>query len=235
MSIIIFDTETSGLPKKQRDFSEVKMLELGYLKLDEDLNIINENRYLVRVDIEVPEIITKLTGITNEELNKNGEELENILNTFLVDIKDADILIAHNNRFDLGMLRQEYCNIKSEYLFDNYIYKKINLDSLEIFKKCINKKDIINYKLQTIFNYYNKEEFIQTHRALDDCYMIHNCLLKIKDINNFNSYNFYLEKKFNFKKYPKSSLKDVYKRDKFYVNNFLKKLPISRKIFNFLI
>ena len=233
MSIIIFDTETSGLPKKG-DFSDIKMLELGYLILDEDLNVLKENRYLINVDIEVPKIITELTGITKKELTENGEDLDKVLEKFFIDIKECDILIAHNNRFDLGVLRQEFINLKSEYLFDKYIYKKINLDSIDIFKNYITKKEIKNFKLETVYNYYNNIRFNQTHRALDDCYMIHNSLVKIKESENLNIYNFYLNKKFNFKKYPKNSLKNIYKFDKMYVNKFLKNLPISRNIFKFL-
>ena len=233
MSIIIFDTETSGLPK-QGDFSEIKMLELGYLRLDEELNILDENRYLIDVDIEVPEIITELTGITKEELTKNGKKIDKVLENFLVDIKESDILIAHNNRFDLGVLRQEYTNINSEYLFSKYIYKKINLDSIQIFKNYIKKSEIENFKLQTVYNYYNEENFKQTHRALDDCHMIRNCLVKIKETEDYNSYRFYLNKTFNFKRYPRSCLKDIYKRDKMFVKKFLKNLPIGRNIFKFL-
>jgi len=234
MSIIIFDTETSGLPKKNNDFSEVKMLEIGYLKLNLDLTILEEKRYIVNVDIDIPNIITQLTGLTNKITKNEGYNISKILNSFLVDIKDADILIAHNNRFDLGILRQEFDNTNQLYLFDKYIYKKINLNSIDIFKNFIEKKNIKNYKLQTIYNYYNNEEFNQTHRALDDCYMLHNCLNNIKLNNNFNPYTFYLNKKYNFKKYPSSSLVEIYKFDKSYVLNFLKKLPISRKIKFFL-
>lgn len=228
MSIIIFDTETSGLPERN-NFKNVRMLELGYLVLDDELNIIKEKNYINKLDIEVPEIITKLTGITKETL-KDGKDITEIFLNFLEDVNDADILVAHNNRFDLGVIRQEFKNLGIEDKFLKKIYKKINLDSLEIFKKYIKKEEIYNYKLQTIYKYYYRDNYIQTHRALDDCIMLKNCLKQIE----INLYKYYLNKQFNFYKYPKHSLNDIYNKNPEYTLNFIKKIPISKKILKFL-
>lgn len=225
MSIIIFDTETSGLPDKNYNFKNVRLLELGYLKLDEEMNIVKEKNYINKIDIDVPEIITELTGIKKETLLDKGILLPKIFLNFLEDLKDVDVLIAHNNRFDLGIIRQEFKNLGNEKVFEKNIYKKINIDSLQFFRQHIKKKEINNYRLQTIYKYYENNDFIQTHRALDDCHMLYNCLKKI----SFDPYKYYLEKRFNFKKYPKHSLKDIYYKDKNYVNNFLKNLPLSSK------
>lgn len=228
MSIIIFDTETSGLPERN-NFKNVRMLELGYLVLDDELNVIKEKNYINKLDIEVPEIITKLTGITKETL-KDGKDMTEIFLNFLEDVNEADILVAHNNRFDLGVIRQEFKNLGIEDKFLKKIYKKINLDSLEIFKKYIKKEEIDNYKLQTIYKYYYRDDYIQTHRALDDCIMLKNCLKQIE----INLYKYYLNKQFNFYKYPKHSLNDIYKKNPEYTLNFIKKIPISKKILKFL-
>lgn len=231
MSIIIFDTETSGLPIKN-DFSHIRMLELGYLKLDMDLNILYEKNYINNIDIEIPEIITKITGITSEKLKLEGIDIKKILSNLLEDLNDVDIMIAHNNRFDLGVLRQEFKNIGAEKIFLEKIYKKINLDSVQIFKDNIKKKDIENYKLQTIYKFLNKDNYEQTHRALDDCFMLYKSLNKLE---NYNSYDYYLNKKFKFQKYPNQCLKYIYRKDPHFVKNFIKKLPISKNIFKFLI
>lgn len=231
MSIIIFDTETSGLPINN-NFSNIRMLEIGYLILDMDLNIIKEKNFLSKIDIEVPEIITKLTGITSEKLKIEGTDIKKIFSILLEDITEIDIMIAHNNRFDLGVLRQEFKNIGAEKLFLEKIYKKIQLDSVQIFRDNIKKKDIENYKLQTIYKYLNQDDYIQTHRALDDCFMLHKSLTRLQ---NYNSYNYYLNKKFNFSKYPKQCLRDIYKKDSRFVTDFIKKLPISKNILKFLI
>jgi hypothetical protein len=53
---LIFDTETTGLPKKN-DFSLINMIELGYIILDEDFKIVKESNNLVKCDFEIPEII----------------------------------------------------------------------------------------------------------------------------------------------------------------------------------
>ena len=45
LRVCFFDTETNGLPKNWSDFSEVSMLELGWVITDIDRNIIKEGNY----------------------------------------------------------------------------------------------------------------------------------------------------------------------------------------------
>ena len=44
---LIFDTETTGLPKKN-DFSLINMIELGYIIINEKFEIIKESNNLIK-------------------------------------------------------------------------------------------------------------------------------------------------------------------------------------------
>jgi len=85
--ICILDTETNGLPIRN-DFSSVSMLELAYIIVDLDLNIIKEKNYLIKGKFEVPEIITQLTGITKQMTNEKGRPLEVVSKEFYKDLTD---------------------------------------------------------------------------------------------------------------------------------------------------
>lgn len=211
---LIFDTETTGLPKKN-DFSLINMIELGYIILDEDFKIVKESNNLIKGDFEIPEIITKLTGITKNKIDENGDNIDLVLKEFINDIRSVDYILAHNNRFDLGILKKEMERLDDQYYFNELVQKKINLDTIQIFKSYIDKKTIENYKLQTIFNhFYQKESFIQTHRAIDDCYMVYKSLLYMKKYNDFCINEYFLNKPLNFGKFKKTrNLKYIYKYD----------------------
>lgn len=234
MSIIIFDTETNGLPKKNYNFEDINLLELGYLTCDSDFNIIENYNNLIKTNCEIPEIITKLTGIDKEKIINNGIEIKDILNKFINDIKKCDIIIAHNNKFDLGIIKKELKKENMLLYYNNLIEKKINIDSVSLFKNYIDKKNINNYKLQTIYNYFNDIEYEQTHRALDDCYMLHNSIKNLMIYNKFNIYKYYLEKPLNFGKYKTMNLKQLYRYDYNYFNFIINNKKISHKIRYFL-
>jgi len=213
---LIFDTETNGLPTKGNDFSLVSMLELGYIILDENFEIIKESNNLIKGNFDVPEIITTLTGITKEITEIEGNDINIVLKEFIRDIRTVDYILAHNNRFDLGILKKELVLNDSKYYFDELILKKINLDTIQIFKKYIPKKIIGNYKLQTVFNHFNPNtDFIQTHRAIDDCHMVYKSLFYMKKENNFCLNEYFFNKPVSFGKYKKSkyNLKHIYRND----------------------
>jgi len=224
---LIFDTETNGLPAKGNDFSLISMLELGYIILDENFEIIKESNNLIKGIFDVPEIITKLTGITKEITDNEGNDINIVLKDFIYDIRNVDYILAHNNRFDLGILKKELVVNDSKYYFDELICKKINLDTIQIFKKHIPKNTIDNYKLQTVFNHLNPDtEFIQTHRAIDDCHMLHKSLSHMKRQNNFCLNEYFFNKPITFGKYKKSqlNLKSIYNNDRNYFKFIFNKI-----------
>lgn len=209
--ICIFDTETTNIPKnvkRNNIFKHMNIIELGYIIVDNDLNILKEYNSLIKGNFKEKDISTEITGITKEDTIKNGKSFEVVIKEFIKDIKDCSIIIAHNIFFDFKMILKElkYYNKKN---YINIFLSKIRLCSyLDIFKKEINKKEIKNYKLETIYNYLIKDNYIQTHRALDDVYMIYKCLLIFKENTDFSIINYFLNKKLSkkFNKYPKEVL-----------------------------
>jgi len=218
--VCILDTETNGLPDKN-DYSKVSMLELAYVIVDLDMNIIKEKNFIVKGKFKVPEIITQLTGITKEMTNEKGRPLEYVAKEFYKDLKDCEFVVAHNLRFDYNVLKKEL-KTQKKYYVDEFC-SKIQLCSLAMFRKELPKPLIRNHKLQTIYNHLNPEPFVQTHRALDDVHMIINSFNRL---NKFNLQQHYWNKSVNVGKYrgQKYTYGKLLQNDFKYYNYMLRKI-----------
>ncbi len=97
---VVFDVETTGF---SANFN--KLIEIGAVKVHNG-QIVDKFQRFVKIDIDVPEIITELTGITNEDL-ENGVELKEALIEFYEWSKDH-VLVAHNAIFDMQFLARNY-------------------------------------------------------------------------------------------------------------------------------
>ena len=148
---IVFDLETTGLEPL-----ESKIIEIGALKYKNN-ELVDEFSVLINPECEIPDIITKITGI-DEETIISAPTIEEILPIF-IDFIEGLPLIAHNSCFDLGFIEE---NIKSLNL--NMINNK-NIDTLELAKKYIPKA--YNYKLETLKKYFKLD--FGSHRSIDDC------------------------------------------------------------------
>ena len=120
MRIVIWDTETNGLPSrnpinKQNDFSEVSMLQISIIIYDTKTkkNLV-EREWLVRGDFEISEKITEITGITKKMTEDSGEPIARVwrsVNRFIAKY-ECKYNVAHNAEFDIGVVTQEYMRLK---------------------------------------------------------------------------------------------------------------------------
>ena len=111
MISIIFDTETTGLIKPgasdikdQPYITEIYCSKVQILK--EELVVMDTFHRLVKPPIPITEEITRITGITNEQLasEKTFPEIRKDLSEFFT---GADTMVAHNLPFDRSMLANE--------------------------------------------------------------------------------------------------------------------------------
>lgn len=131
--IVIFDFETTGL-----DVYRDRIIEIGAIKYEGGQRV-GDFSFLINPEVPLPEIITKITGITSDML-ADKPRIESVLPEFLQFI-DKSVLVAHNAEFDLNFLRSvagrqgyqiEYpcfCTLKMARLLLPDLESK-NLDSL---------------------------------------------------------------------------------------------------------
>lgn len=149
---VVFDLETTGF-NPMND----KIIEIGAVKYKNNKKV-DEFSCLINPNMKLPDIITKVTGITDQDLVEK-KSIEEVLPVFLNFI-DGYTLIGHNVGFDISFIES---NIKKLHL--NNINNEI-IDTL--FLSRINIYDSENHKLETLKKYLNLD-FI-SHRAIDDCY-----------------------------------------------------------------
>jgi DNA polymerase III epsilon subunit-like protein len=147
MRVLVFDTETTGLPKSKIINPDTLNLwpyivQFSYVIYDTVLNDIVETcDSIVKLEdgITIPEDSIKIHGITNEISDKNGIDIDLVLEDFFYHLNNVDLLVGHNVSFDINMIKVELLRI---------IYEKhLNISDDEI--------KTIKYNLHFLTNYKN--------------------------------------------------------------------------------
>jgi len=109
-NILVFDTETTGLlPKHPSDIIPY-ITQLSFIVYDcktESIRTYFDAYIRLPSDIQVPEIVTNITGITTETCKNQGIPIQEALAAFYYAMTMADCIIAHNIDFDIAMIQYE--------------------------------------------------------------------------------------------------------------------------------
>jgi DNA polymerase III epsilon subunit-like protein len=217
MKLLVFDTETSGLPeeKGQSLYATHKwpyIMQLSYIFYDDSSNeVIELYDSLVKLDnnILLSEDSMAIHNITREMCNNSGQPIKTVLTSFINALMSADIIIGHNIRFDINIIRVE-C-IRNNIKFDFNMNKEKN----PIIHYCTMKKGkyitnieltsingaqyIKNPKLIELYKHYFNEEVNGLHNALTDVLVCFRCYYKMEhnvDIFNLLKDNLEIQKAF---------------------------------------
>lgn len=112
MRVLVFDTETTGLPKTKIINPDAlhlwpHIVQFSYLIYDTELNdvvVVGDNIVKVGAGINIPEESTAIHGITNQMSQTDGISLSKIFRSFFRDLKTADRLVGHNISFDVNLV-----------------------------------------------------------------------------------------------------------------------------------
>jgi DNA polymerase III epsilon subunit-like protein len=109
MRVLIFDTETTGLPKNRTPAYDAPgnwphLVSISWAILDSHTNKIEKERsYIIYPDSWViPEESTAIHGITHAQAVEKGVTLKNAMIEFISE--NYDIMVAHNMNFDENVL-----------------------------------------------------------------------------------------------------------------------------------
>ena len=146
MRVLVFDTETTGLPKSKIINPDTLNLwpyvvQFSYVIYDTILNdIVETSDSIVKLEdgITIPEDSTKIHGITNEISSKNGIDIDLILQDFFYHLNNVDLLVGHNVSFDINMIKVELLRI----IYENHL--NISDDEIKTIKN--NLHFLTNYK-----------------------------------------------------------------------------------------
>lgn len=161
MQTLVFDTETTGLTKhpNARDEVQPKMIEFGAMLVDERGATLDSSVALFNPGEPLEAIITKITGITDDDLKDKptfAEGAEAIRPMF----ERADRLVAHNLPFDSTILGLELARAG----IVDWPWPLRMVCTVQETAENWGKRP----KLTELYEYLTGEPLAQTHRALDD-------------------------------------------------------------------
>lgn len=163
---VILDVETTGLDPETDRITEIAMIKVS------NGSEVGRYRTYVRTDYKIPENVQKLTGITDELIEKEGvseEEIIKPINEFICN----SVVVGYNVKFDVAFVR----NLLKRYNKELAL-KKI-IDIMSIARKKI--YDVSNYKMKTIADYFSLDTS-GLHSAMSDCELTQRILYKLNEI-----------------------------------------------------
>lgn len=148
---VVADLETTGLNAETDE-----MLEFAAVQAEPDGVVTGEFSALVRVTGPVPTNITKLTGISQETVNREGRSLSEAMKAFTAFVGDRPVFF-HNAPFDQGFLNKAASQVKVK--FPNPVH-----DTLPMAREAW--PSLRTYKLAALAEHAGATA--PTHRALAD-------------------------------------------------------------------
>lgn len=111
MKVLVFDTETTGLPT-ERIRAKLKrgvwphIVSIAWIVYDtEEEKIVTQKSYIIKpIDWVIPEQSTAIHGIMHKYAERYGSSLSDVIDEFLR--SEHDIMLAHNLDFDENVLVQ---------------------------------------------------------------------------------------------------------------------------------
>tara|TARA_R100000458_G_scaffold55645_1_gene59792 strand:+ start:287 stop:829 length:543 start_codon:yes stop_codon:yes gene_type:complete len=160
--VIIFDLETTGLPKAEGSdlILQPKIIEFGAVKLDGDFHETDKLEFFVNPGMQLDPKITKITGITDDMLKDEKPFIAyyKILAEWFCGEK---ILVAHNLPFDRKVLRFE---LERYDKLTKFPWPYEHLCTVEIGESVWGKKR----KLGEIYSEITGKEHKGAHRSIAD-------------------------------------------------------------------
>lgn len=156
---LIFDTETTGLPKdRAASVTDVdnwpRLVQLAWLVCDNSGSRISSKNFIIKPNgFKIPDKAVEIHRITNEIANENGISVSVVLKEFTKAMYASDFLVAHNIDFDEKVLG-------AELIRENFVTK------LDDFPKICTMKESTDYCKITANSGYKWPSLSELHKKL---------------------------------------------------------------------
>lgn len=185
--VLLFDTETTGLVDYKRplnDARQPRLVQLAYILATEDGRIIEERNMLFspllfpEEQYKIPQDAFNVHGIDTEFAVDNGWQQNYAPVIFNNIIKKADVLVAHNIKYDISIMKTAYSRFMPkedlDYLSSKDIYCTMN-GSINLVKMpptrsmlMYGKKGYKNPSLADAYKHFFNEKIEGAHDAMVD-------------------------------------------------------------------
>jgi DNA polymerase III subunit epsilon len=165
MKILVFDTETTGLPlERNASINDVHkwpyIVQLSYILYDTETKmLIDYSDKIIRLpeNIQISKESENIHKISNEMSQSKGVDINNELIQFNNMLEKADLVVGHNVSFDKQMIKVE-C-VRNQ-LPSNFVINKIRKPEFCTMKNGVNITKIIKRK-------YNGDEYFKYPKLVE--------------------------------------------------------------------
>lgn len=196
MNVLIFDTETTGLPKSRntskgkwyKDWPHIVQISwILYDALNDKFLDIHDHIIKMPDGVVIPDDSVKIHGITNE-MSQLGDDIIDVLDMFRVAYSQSNTIVGHNIEFDINAIKATLLNNNCVNFFELekqtpiYCTMKNSIDLCKI--KAISKytgKEYFKWpRLIELHKYlFHNQEPNNLHNSLTDIYVTLRCYYKM--------------------------------------------------------
>lgn len=190
---LFFDTETTDLAYDldvpTSSFSVwPRLLQLSWIITDEEGAVIKKENYIVSPDYEeeyweISKEAMVVHGITESMAIQQGVNIKIVLSKFLDDLNQCNCVVAHNSKFDKGVVGAELYRLFKE----DILSKKETICTMEgttdLLKIPNPESDYKHYKypkLQELYHFLFDKNFDNAHDALSDAQACLECFWELR-------------------------------------------------------
>ena len=192
MKLIVFDTETTGLPSSKAELSaqpwiiQFASITYEYDFLTKEIKEIDRIDQLIKPEVEVTYETTEFTGITNQML-ENAPRFDKVVDRILEAFGAADVAVAHNLEFDQKMMEIELQRINRPAKF---LPEKIFDTMKQTRELCrlpgrLGSGNFKNPRLSELHTFLFDHGFDNAHNAIYDVMATGKCLGELLKRNHF--------------------------------------------------
>ncbi|MDE5418405.1 DNA polymerase III subunit alpha [Labilibaculum sp. DW002] len=190
---LIFDTETTGLPKKWKaplsDFENwPRMVQLAWQCHDIEGNFLFAKNHVITPDgYTIPEDVVAVHGITTEIAQEKGIPLKDALLDFMEDVKKSNFIIGHNVSFDINIAGCELLRCEME---EQELVNASSLDTMTGSKEYCDLKRKGQLKNPTLTELHMKlfgVPFAEAHNAAADVEATSRCFLELIRVDGLSA------------------------------------------------
>lgn len=170
--VIVFDTETTGLPLHPRAplAKQPHIIEFGAAVISAvDGSLLEEYQMMINPGMPIPAEITRITGITDSDV-AGAPTFEQALPAIRAAFEGVDMAVAHNLAFDRSMLQYALARMAFS-LQGDFPWPTRELCTVEAYEADWGRRP----RMKELYAAVLGRPLAQTHRALDDV----NALLEI--------------------------------------------------------
>jgi len=213
MLVLVYDTETTGLPKKgvsktpciEEDKMYPHIVQLSYVVYDvltNDVVKVYDSVINIDKDIHISEESISLHHITREIMDEKGISVVDALESFMCDVECVDYVVGHNISFDNKMVLIEMLRNSSHFnpstissfahssKFYCTMMNTIDLCAIKTTYKNSTKTYNKFPKLSELYSHLFQLTPTKLHNSLNDVILCLQCFCKIKcgeDISTINN------------------------------------------------